>query len=184
MPQFRSTSTPDAPAPSARRRAFTLVVLLILGLLISLLFPVINAARLRANSVACKSNLHTIGQGIRMYLNENRGRYPRAPSLPSVNPKAYPTLMRHLLPYVGRNEEVFHCPADDELFPIEKTSYFYNAQLGTDPLENNVFFQVFKSKQYVPVALDADEFHGKAKPINILFLDGRVEQIERPKGVP
>ena len=183
---FRGT-TPSS-SRFATRPAFTLVellvTLLIIALLISILLPALNAVRSRAKSTACKANLNTIGQAMRMYLNENRNRYPRAPALPSVNPRNYPSLMQHLRPYVGKDERVFQCPADEELFAKDKISYFYNTQLGTDPLEDNLFLKIFKSKQWVPVALDAAEFHGDAKPINCLFLDLRVEQIDRPKGVP
>lgn len=164
-----------------------LVVLAILALLISILVPVVTAARSRAAATACKSNLRNIGQALRMYLNENKDRYPPAPALPSVNPDGLPTLMEHLRKYVTRSPEevieIFRCPADEATFAKEKTSYFYNAQLGTEPIEKNIFFQVFQSKHSVPAALDVGDFHGRALPLNCLFLDGRVEQVARPKGM-
>jgi prepilin-type N-terminal cleavage/methylation domain-containing protein/prepilin-type processing-associated H-X9-DG protein len=168
--------------------AFTLVellvVLVIIALLVSILLPVISGARARANALACKSQLREIGQALRMYLTENKDRYPLAPALPSVNPNGYPTLVTCLRKYLGNNPAVFRCPCDEQLYVTEQTSYLYNAQLGTDPIEQNIFFQVFKSRQYVPAALDAGSFHGTAQPFNCLFLDGRVEQVAKPKELP
>jgi prepilin-type N-terminal cleavage/methylation domain-containing protein/prepilin-type processing-associated H-X9-DG protein len=173
------------------RRGFTLVellvVLMILMLLISILVPTLSAARSRAAATACKANLRNIGQALRMYLNENKDRYPPAPALPSVNPNDLPTLMDHLRKYITKSPdeviEVFRCPSDEETFAQEKTSDVYNAQRGTEPLEKNIFFQVFQSKDKVVSVLDAADFHGRALPINCLFLDGRVEQVSRPKGM-
>ena len=64
------------------RRAFTLVELLvvigIIALLISILLPALNRARESANAIKCSSNLRTIGQGIAIYLAENKQTYPQA----------------------------------------------------------------------------------------------------------
>ncbi len=166
-----------------------LVVLLIITLLISILVPVVTSARTRARATTCKSNLRTIGQALTMYLNENKDRFPVAPALPTVNPWNHRTIMDHLRPYLTKAPEtdpvmVFQCPSDDELFPVERTSYLYYAELGVRPVEENWAYQVFKTKQYVPSLLDAGDYHGRALPIHCLFLDGRVEQVARPKGAP
>src|SRR5688500_14768332 len=106
------------------RRAFTLVELLavlgIIALLISILVPVVASARSRAAATACKSNLRSVGQAIRMYLDEHKDRYPAAAALPSVNPDKLPTLMDCLRKYVTKSPdadmEVFRCPSDEETF--------------------------------------------------------------------
>ena len=69
----------------SRRRAFTLVELLvvvaIIGVLVSILLPIVTRVRGHAVNVVCKSNLRQIGNGILMYSNNHRGRLPDAVTL-------------------------------------------------------------------------------------------------------
>lgn len=64
-----------------RPRAFTLVELLvvigIIALLISILLPTLNAAKLRAQAVVCGSNEHQIYTAIFMFAQDHKGHLPQ-----------------------------------------------------------------------------------------------------------
>lgn len=66
--------------PRHARRAFTLIELLvvtsIIALLISILLPVLSAARQTAQGGACLSNLRRIGMACMLYLEKSDGLYP------------------------------------------------------------------------------------------------------------
>jgi prepilin-type N-terminal cleavage/methylation domain-containing protein/prepilin-type processing-associated H-X9-DG protein len=65
---------------TSRRRAFTLVELLvvigIIALLVAMLLPALNKARQQSLKVACASNLRNCGQAIINYCTNNKGRMP------------------------------------------------------------------------------------------------------------
>jgi prepilin-type processing-associated H-X9-DG protein/prepilin-type N-terminal cleavage/methylation domain-containing protein len=78
--QFLSTvPARDRQKCSAAKAAFTLIELLVviavIAILAAMLLPVLSSARQAAYSTACKSNLHQIGIGLRLYVEEY-GAYP------------------------------------------------------------------------------------------------------------
>lgn len=73
------------------RKGFTLIELLvvigIIAILAAILFPVFSAAREKARSARCLSNMQQIGQAIELYVQDNAGFFPTwSISHPAVPP--------------------------------------------------------------------------------------------------
>src|SRR5437763_8666696 len=96
-----------------RRRAFSLLELLvvigIIAILLGILLPVTARARREAKKVACKAQLANIGAAFQMYLNENDGRYPPATYWPE-SPSGLPQVNDFLQRYISNVNKVFGCP--------------------------------------------------------------------------
>ena len=122
--------------PASRRRAFTLVELLvvigIIALLIAILLPSLGRARESAQRLACLSNLRQLGNAFVMYTNYNKGTFPR----PAVNALPEDWIYWHsgrnldesrVVPYLSAevrfNPGVFRCPSDSE---YETRAYKYS----------------------------------------------------------
>jgi prepilin-type N-terminal cleavage/methylation domain-containing protein/prepilin-type processing-associated H-X9-DG protein len=115
--------------PVWRARGFTLlellVVIAILALLAALLLPALSAAKGRANSAGCVSNLRQLIFAWKMYADDNNGVLAVNVPLPEDTPawvtanfslpaqKTNPAVLLQglMFPYV-RNPAVYRCPAD------------------------------------------------------------------------
>ena len=167
------------------RRAFTLVELLvvigIIALLIGLLLPALNRARASSMKTACAANLAEIGRAFEFYANDHNGWYPPSVLSPAFNPHNVPLVSDYLSPYVDGQMELFHCPADDQMFARWGLSYSYNPEFAYDPtktpnkLRQTKSFSIFGSSSRTPLMWDAENYHGGELPYNWLFADGHVE---------
>jgi prepilin-type N-terminal cleavage/methylation domain-containing protein len=125
------------PTDNEHQGGFTLIELLvviaIIAILASLLLPALSRAKQQAYKVKCLSNLHQIGLGLKMYIDDNQQTFPPAQAH-QLDPKATlnydygyalggidgtyplgpwvpPATNRFLAPYVPAGE-AFRCPAD------------------------------------------------------------------------
>ena len=114
--------------------AFTLIELLvviaIIAILAALLLPALSAAKQRAWTTQCQSNLHQIGLGMKMYADDNKGLYPESGStipwgavdLAPPDGTGKPGWMQQVVSYT-QNTNVYRCPAN-MLLPADQRSPF------------------------------------------------------------
>ncbi len=96
-----------------KRKGFTLIELLVvisvIALLMAILVPVLQKAKLHARLVICASNQHQIISGIVIYANNNNSLLPPTPSYTGT------------LPYALNGEAKFHRPTELNWYNNTKT---------------------------------------------------------------
>src|SRR5438045_3799961 len=126
-----------------QRSGFTLIELLvviaIIAILAAILFPVLAAAKERAKSATCISNLRQMGHAMNLYLADNDDTFHKGKSLtssgeygfgPHSDLNGWQNWPYFYGPYV-QNAQVFDCPVsptgtDD----LKKTNWTNNGNYG------------------------------------------------------
>jgi len=128
----------------SRRKAFTLVELLvvigIIAMLIAILLPALNRAKEAANRVVCGSNLRQLGLVFRNYQSDNKGFLPCAGHDPGcLSPNRawifwwekdqYTGAL--ITPYLTKNaaKKLLICPSDPQGVRPYPYSYIVNSQV-------------------------------------------------------
>jgi prepilin-type N-terminal cleavage/methylation domain-containing protein/prepilin-type processing-associated H-X9-DG protein len=150
MPTQSPTIRPIARCrPGRAARGFTLVELLVvvavIGLLVGLLLPAVQASRASARRANCASNLRQVGFGIIRYADMHGGRWPETTHTTDPDPvtgryeKAW---IYTLAPYLEDVDAIRICPDDqagDLRLRGKGTSYTLNGYLSREarpPFDN------------------------------------------------
>ncbi|HEY1684923.1 MAG TPA: type II secretion system protein [Tepidisphaeraceae bacterium] len=141
FPEFRRSLTAGYWWASGWSCAFSLaellVVLGIIALLISLLFPALSRARAQANYIRCQSNLRQIGQAMVIYANNYSGWMfpPDAGLIVPPSQRWYVSVLKVPTPKDASSTDpkdwtppLMLCPADDPN-PMNYHSYLVNNHL-------------------------------------------------------
>jgi prepilin-type N-terminal cleavage/methylation domain-containing protein/prepilin-type processing-associated H-X9-DG protein len=182
------------------RRAFTLVELLvvigIIAILIGILLPSLQRARMTAQTIACSSNQRQLVLAVHLFAQGHEGQIPQAYNNGSGRMLGYTTRLGNsweftdpmwgweqaLLKYMKGNKAVFLCPADNSNI----VRYEWNdamANLPGPPASDNVAasYRMNFSNEILggnPADFNATEFIApklnQIRPQNlaIMFVDG------------
>ena len=197
---------PRSPTHSVGRRhstrAFTLVELLvvigIIAILASIIFPVFLQTKRRALLTKCTSNVRQIGIAVKMYVQDYDERFPYARTIDSGEElKDIPTLRQVLEPYV-RNEDLWFCPswigehgdlltAQRSLWRSYDATYGYNAFPGQadqtllgrrlgEVARPDTKPMVWCASGSAHSGINADEWAaGAVGAVNVCYVDGHVK---------
>jgi prepilin-type N-terminal cleavage/methylation domain-containing protein/prepilin-type processing-associated H-X9-DG protein len=121
-------------------RAFTLVELLvvmaILGILIALLIPAVNAARQAARMTHCANNLKQMGLAIRLFCDSHSGEFPATTDTYFLETNIKQAWIYTLAPYMESVDTIRICPEDllgEERLKVHGTSYILNDYVTKPP---------------------------------------------------
>ena len=169
-----------------RRRAFTLVELLVvigvLAILSALLLPALSRGKESARGAACLSNLHQIGIALQLYVSENNNRLPAmfdwsSDSAANTNGPSMP----QVLGQQTGNTNVFKCPSDRSgVFALTGSSYSWNVLLNGQDADHLRLLGMDFNPHQVPLVFDKQAFHaarGDRKGVNYLYGDEHLKNL-------
>jgi prepilin-type N-terminal cleavage/methylation domain-containing protein/prepilin-type processing-associated H-X9-DG protein len=117
---------------SRREPGFTLIELLvviaIIAILAAILFPVLLAAKAKANEAKCCSNLRQIGLATNAYMGDYSDRFPPYITDPTAQIGAWYTLIRKY----ARTNLMSRCPSDPGISPTDRLAAGYWRNVYTD----------------------------------------------------
>jgi len=139
----------------------TLVVVGIAVLLLALLLPILTRAREASREVACIANLRQLGNGFRLYANEEgQLPYPAFTQIPWE---------RSLAKYLSI--ATFRCGSDSELAPVTGSSYDWR---DTGIAETTLAGKAWREAQRPDTVLVFEALPGWHRPglLNVACVDG------------
>ena len=165
--------------------AFTLIELLvviaIIGILAALLLPAVARVKESGRATACLSNLHQIGIGLQLYVQDNHNLLPymNDKSLTTTNPYPPPEVV--LWNYLSASN-VWRCPSDRfQVFETTGSSYAWNSFVNGEDADHLKAAGMDFAPHLIPLMFDKDKrFHlarGEDKAVNWLYADGHIKNL-------
>ncbi|HWD18622.1 MAG TPA: prepilin-type N-terminal cleavage/methylation domain-containing protein [Verrucomicrobiae bacterium] len=109
-----------------------LVVIAIISILASMLLPALGKAKEKGVTIYCVNNLRNIGLAMQMYGDENNDRLATSYANVTAKGQGYwsnsPGWMFTLQDYIGKNTNVYRCPALNQQFNQSGYSYFMGSR--------------------------------------------------------
>jgi len=138
-----------SPGPGPRRRGFTLVELLVvvavLGILVTLLLPVVGSALRSAGTANCKGNLHQVGAAFVMYMRQHSNFMPPSGSPGAKPPLCFPRWYDNLTPFADGETGIFTCPAKKQAAVGYGLNHMWS---GPDEIYGGQYAMNNRSKQF------------------------------------
>jgi len=160
--------------PRSRPRGFTLTELLvtvgIVAALTAIALPLARSAIRSSQRAGCLSNLRQIGLGIESYLQDHAGRMPELEMARASRDEDAMVLETVLEPYIG-DDEVFHCPADPEVYRATGSSYLWVSTHSGRRRNRLSFLGEEGDLSRIPLVADKEAWHEGEQGTNFLYGD-------------